>query len=365
MSVVFTNEWAVINRDKVFVNDASYQAQLPMTGRRDALGAICDAITAKETCLAISDHLGAGKSFVVKNAIRELVADNKVEEERDIAWMFPDQMQDGSRIKQAKSPVIIIDDLDRKIDLRKIENCIKQARDWIEGRQDKTAILIGDYTVRSLQLTESLAREKAISWVPLEPLEWPLLNAAIADRAAHHIAGATKGLNAIDVLPAVREQVATMFSDELRYALLPPTDPSVANFRDIFGILQAMAEKLPLSSDPCGFSGETYRKWTKRYRIEVSEQRQRKFLEQLHEIIVERAKRGEPWRALGVEEWSALMSDRADPIEYLDEVLEPLARAQILLPMGIPYYPPERRAYPPPYLPTVKTFMAALLGRPL
>lgn len=357
-----TSAWAVKNRSKIFVNDASYQAEMPMAGRKDALH-ILDSVIRQEIetrCVVISDHLGAGKSFLMKNAIRELVNKKQLEEDRDITWLCLDEITDGSKIKQARSRVLIVDDVDRKADAANVESAIRQVTDWLD--HDRVAIVIGDYTVRNLQLVAPIAGKEAITYVPLEPLERPLLEKALTDRMAHQL-GVELGRPdaAADITAEVQTQVATMFADDVLFSLLPPTDPPVANFRDVLGIVRTMAENLPLTSDPCVFTTNAYRKWKRRKKIEGTDDVQREFVEALHEMIRERARRRESWTPLRTEEWMRVANVKGDPEEFRREALEPLALAQVLLPMGMPYSTKEHVKFPSPYLPTITTFMAALL----
>ena len=64
------------------------------------------------------------------------------------------------------------------------------------------------------------------------------------------------------------------------------------------------------------------------------------------------------------DEWLELIDSvaRLGPSDGVDlAVIDPLIRAKLLLPMGVPYAAPAYRRTPGPYLPTVRAFLNATL----
>ncbi len=335
-----------------------------MVGREDALKSLQTMVMSRSTagCAIISDLLGAGKSFLVQHAFAQMAKDKVLDEERDVANLFVDEVTDNSILEGVAARIAVVDELDRKARRPALEDAVRTLCNWISG--DRVAILIGDFSLKDADLMKGLVEKVSLNYIKLDPLDRSLLCEAIRQRLFHWLCQPPSNMEKPQAEEEANEAVSEMFAPELLDALLPHTKPQVATFREVLGLLQKMAEYLKLDTNPCCFTVDTYLDWIKH--SPPSQQRnekQAKFIEELHYEIRDRACRDEAWGSMDVSEWpwvsNLTMDKRA---EYETEVLEPLARAQVLLPMGIPYSGPSRKRLVGPYLPTVQTFLAALLG---
>jgi hypothetical protein len=257
--------------------------------------------------------------------------------------------------------VIIIEELDRKADRYELETAIEAVSQWLS--RDRKAILTGDFVLKDPELLSGLEAAHPIHRIALEPLDRNLLIKAIQLRLYHWLRQA--GMGESDAAAAAAETAPEMFDPRLLGALVPPTRPPVATFREVFGLLQKMAVCLPLNTDACRFTPDTFREWSvtfARGRRWTAEQAG--FVEALNHIIRDRAQQEAQWQALNTDEWAVLIpQNRLSNKEYEPEILMPLVRAGVLIPMGIPYSDPQQeKAICGPYLPSVHTFATALLS---
>ena len=115
-----------------------------------------------------------------------------------------------------------------------------------------------------------------------------------------------------------------MFEPELLAALLPATDPPVATFREVLGILQKMAEFLPLDTRPCRFTPATYRAWQENSaRYPERHKGRAEFVQRLSVAIRERAKEkeGEVWKPKDADEWLTFLQMSPAPDKYTSKSL--------------------------------------------
>ena len=308
-----TNQWLGLNRETVLANTAAYNAEVPPAGRKEALLTLKNALDTQSSvsCIVLSDLLGAGKTFFVQHAFSQFSKERGWNEEEHVATLLVDEVESASDIEQTNAQIIIVDDLDRKAEWPLIENAVAAVQTWLRDR--RLAILIGDYSLQNQALLAGLPKPQRIL---LEPLTRDLLSEAIYARLYHWLR--QKPLSRTEETAAAEADAAifSMFQEPVLDALLPPTDPQVATFRETFGMLQEMAELLPLTTQPCQFTPDTCRAWLKKAtRLRERDPDRIAFVRGLHDAIRMRAQSRERWKPLDAGEWSVLLSIPGNPNE--------------------------------------------------
>jgi hypothetical protein len=347
-----------------------------MAGRKDALEGLRAIVQSKgrTRCAVISDLLGSGKSFLQQKAFGQFATEQLLNEENEIVNLIVDDLVCGPPPdSKSTARIVVVDELDRKAGYQSIGKALKAVSEWIEG--DRLVVLIGDYSLEDPAHLSVFDGKGGTTTVDLEPLSESLLREAIGLRLYHWVYQSktpeiqSNKLTLDDVSKSSKEEadeaVRIMFDPDFVHALIPPTERQAATFRQVLRLLQSMAEYLPLDANPCRFSIDVYRKWVgNSFLIRPGHEARDEFVRNLLEEIRARAKRSEAWKLMNTCDWPWLPSvpNEKQP-EYEAEVLEPLAQANILVPMGIPNEGGIENRLPGPYLPSVETFLYALLGR--
>ncbi|HEX8597016.1 MAG TPA: hypothetical protein VF952_00685 [Chloroflexia bacterium] len=360
-----SNQWVAEYRDKLFANTASYNTEIPMAGRKEPTEQLRRLLTNKDglNCAVISDLLGAGKTFFLTHARIDLVRTRQIDEERQIVTLFTDQVGKG-RVPDdaARAKVLIIEELDRKKRHGYLLGALEAVVQWLH--EDKKAILTGDYWLKAPEALKVL-EDLRVEHIPLEPLTKDLLLEAVELRLGHWLQSLGLVQGSKKAKKEASKVVQEMFDPKLLQVLVPRTDPPVATFREVLGLIKDLALSLPLDHEPCRFTVDTFREWDATYRRgRLWSDEQRFFVEALYQVIRDRAGDGSFWRPLDIDEWLEIIPEAEEFEDDLEsEIIAPLARTGALVPMGIPYSDPAReKDFRPPYLPSVRTFAQALLS---
>jgi hypothetical protein len=339
--------------EKVFANSPGFNAAVTMVGReapRRKLASIAAGEVPTRT-VRLSDLLGAGKTFFLQSAVNQLSTGGLIDEATE--YLHLDYREIDTLATLEKSPVrmLVIDELDRKAQRDELLAAIETAKSW--QREDRVLILTGDYSLKNDDLVSTVGELEPLE---LEPLDEVLLIRAMTARLA-------KALRQVDphgdVEAEAHEAAEGLFDPELLAVLLPPTDPPVATFREVLGIMQRFANVLSMDDEPCTFTPDMYRQVTGSEGTRRRPPAQVEFLESLYAEIRARRAAGEPFPQMEAPDFPWVDLDEEKVEDYERTVVDALIRAKLLLPMGVPYAPPSQRRTPGPYLPTVRAFLNA------
>ncbi len=345
--------------DKLFANSPAFNAGVEMAGRETALRTMT-AIVRGETpnrIARLSDLLGAGKTFFLQSGQQELSKKAGLDEERESALVDYRELDRSGILENPKLRLLMVDELDRKAGRDDILRAVDSAVAW--QRDDRVLILTGDYTLKHPDL-EAVVGEPQL--LDLEPLDAVLFVRTMRKRLG-------KALRQVDprgdLEDEVNEAAERLVDPGLLSVLLPETDPPVATFREVLGIAQRLASMLPVSDEPCVIDADTF------HALAASDAPRRRpadqveFLENLGHEIRRRRAEGESWPQMELHEFPWLTDlDESQREAYEKRVIDPLIRAKLLLPMGIPYSGTAARRTPGPYLPTARAFLSAVFTPP-
>jgi hypothetical protein len=353
MSLV-TRRLVAREAEKIFANSPGFNASVTMVGRQAAQRKLASIVSGElpARVIRLSDLLGAGKTFFLQSAINQLSMGGILDERAEYLYRDYRELGDFSPIDDSGVRVLAVDELDRKAGKDDLLRTIEAAKKW--QRDERILILTGDYTLRNEELTAVVGDQEPLE---LEPLDEVLLKKTMTARLE-------KSLRQIypdaDVEDEAADAADRLIEPEMLRSVLPRTEPSVATFREVLGILQSLASLLPMDDQPCVFTAEMYREAASRDGNRRRPPAQTEFVENLYAEIRRRQRTGEvmPQMQAGEFPWLAGMGEDEVP-EYERKVIDPMIRAKLLLPMGVPYAPPSQRRTPGPYLPSVRAFLSA------
>jgi hypothetical protein len=351
-----TRELVARESEKIFANSPGFNTQVPMAGRAAPQRKLASIVSGEIPArfVRLSDLFGAGKTFFLDAAVNRLAADGLIAEPTEYLHADFRDLGDFSSIQHSRVRLLAVDELDRKAKRDVLLRTIEAAARW-QGEDGRIVILTGDYALKNEDLVSAIGEPETLD---LEPLDRVLLIRALAFRLAKALRQFYP--NGEDLDAEALEAAESFFDPDLLSVLLPPTDPPVATFREVLGILQKMSQVLPMDRRPAVMTPETFQAAAA---VEGTRRRppaQAEFLEALNVEIRSRRVTGTPFEPMLVHEypWLSGMSD-GDAAKYEGNVIDALIRAKLLLPMGVPYASPSYRRTPGPYLPTVRAFLNA------
>ena len=279
MTTAVTRSLVAQGAEKIFANSPAFNAEVPMAGRAAPLRKLTRIVSGElpARVVRLSELLGAGKTFFLQDSIGHLQQSGSLDEATDVVHKEFQTLGDFSSIENTSARLLILDELDRKAGRDQLLRAIEAAARW--QRDERIVVLTGDYSLRNQDLVSSIGTPEPLE---LEPLDTPLLLRAIQGRLA-------KALRQIhrdgDFDDEAHQAAEALIEPELLTVLIPRTDPPIATFREVLGILQKLAGVLPIDEAPCVFTRDTFQAFANSERPWSRPQEQRDFIDSLYAML--------------------------------------------------------------------------------
>jgi hypothetical protein len=313
----------------------------------------------KGATFAVSAPLGAGKTFLLKMIIEHLKAKNLIRESEVKDAIISIRRLTAEAVTALRgNKILILDELDRKEGRDAMLNRLADAGEAITA-SIPYVVLSGDQSLSDIGTwSQALGIQHEVPVLNLEPLTPAFLLDALEKRAQFYT-------------PAQSDGIRELIDREVLGYLVPPTDPPLATFRDVFALLMDIAQDkvygIPMNDDPCRISPAVCKEWAEGLVPVTDDDRQIRFLSWLRDHVRELHRREETFTALSTEQCMAecRISGVRSAADYEATILAPLAEADVLRSCGVPYVGgtggPRRE--PPPYLPSVRTWLRATFDK--
>lgn len=353
---MITNRELKLCREQVFTYSNSYQ--VPFYGREASIKEMKRLSENLEphNILIISQPLGTGKTFLVNN----MIANKKLNVPDGVEFLTVRRIAENPEcMERFPGNTLIVDEADIKTSPKKLIKGLDNLREYI-NINDKNAILLGDYSLKSPDMSNHLGKTQQL--LGFEDIDKKFLLGALQERFLFFI----KKLQDEDF------SVEDVISEELIDYLAPEWMKPANSFRGIFSLLQDVVsndECVRFNSNQAYLSVDTMRNYfaTRRDNILPS---QKQFYNLLCDYIHEMYPGGNGitigFTAEELYELAANCGIHMDITKFEDEILEPLARADVLVSRGIPGYRDTDGKYikrPAPYLPSLRTLLYANIRR--
>lgn len=357
--------------ETIFANDEHVQRPLPMAGRAEALDTFLNVFRRSDgpQVVTISAALGTGKTFFLNHAIARLV--NEVGFPENVNritsfgshgphWKVPDTAERLSqRFAAAKSShrhVLLVEELDRKGRFPNLIWSVNQALAWLQRTSDALLVMTGDRFLEHPEVQERLSVVGVpVERIELEPLTRTLMAEALALRLQLVLQDGETQQDAVSAADRILDEPT------VETAVLPPTSPATANFREAFGLLMEMSPDIDRVYEGVSFPSTLLRDHVAQPRLRPA---QRLVDETVLAHIMADLESGNLVRPLTLNELQAEVSDTSSPDHFKKNVIYSLVATQVLDPQGIPYlsngYTREDEPYAGPFLPRQNTFLRAL-----
>lgn len=354
-------------------NDADVRRTLPMAGRREALAKFRDVRNASgRQILTISGALGSGKTFFVNNAMSVLINETGFPETQNKVVEFgsrgPDANNPSSadRLRQrfaAADPshrcVFVVEELDRKGRFRDLVWTIDEALKWLESTDDGLVIMTGDRFLEHPEVQARLAVSEAeVTHLELEPLEFELMSEALTLRLRLVLPNAEHS----ELAAAASGQI--LAERDVKLAVLPPTAPPTATFREALGLLLQMCPYIDRTVEGVSFPSQLVVGRARQPRLRPEQRQVDGVVIARISQVIESTRQVEPISAVELQE---AIGSNSSPEEFGRRVLYPLVTSQVLVPQGVPYRREgetrEDEPFVGPFLPKQNTFLRVLESR--
>lgn len=337
---------------QVFTYSAQYQA--PFYGREESRKEMekKTAALASGQSLLISEPLGTGKTFLVNY----LIAHEKIDVPRGATFLTAKGIADKPEtMERFPGDILVVDETDIKTTYPKLVKAMETLQTYLRDT-GKRAIVIGDYSLRDENLAGKLQGAQRL--LSFEPIDRAFLTGVLEQRFRHFMH------SFLD--PDFR--VDQVIDPEL-LAFLSPAWMKLSNsFRGIFSLLQSVVGDerfVKFNSSKAYLRLSMFREYLADDEGEdlLDSQEQIDFLQTLKDFIASEYRGGAGiTRGFTVEELYQLAEHAEIDVAYEDfteEILDPLARGDYLVSMGIPHR--EDGSFcrrPAPYVPSLRLLLA-------
>ncbi|HEV7721290.1 MAG TPA: hypothetical protein VGO60_08400, partial [Iamia sp.] len=366
-----TNESIADVAVTVMTNDhRKLQTSVPMAGRSGAAETLRRIVTTPgPSVVTLSAPLGAGKTFFLDTVFGEMyrelafpVDDNRYRvqaTEEEIPPADHPERRVVERVREAlggASPehprVLVIEELDRKGDYEVLLWTVAQGLEWLADAGDATLILTGDGFIFHPEVVEALRTSGLpATTIDLEPLDEDLMCDALALRFQQAILRQNPAREPDEEgLAAAR---AVLRHRPVATAVVPPSDPAAANFREAFGLLRLWTDNIERAVPGIEFPASLIDLTAEDPPLfDVPAQRVDQWL--IARVREELAS-SRPMTPITIEELRQAEGSDLDDEDLFDEVIWPMNNAQMLVPLGIPFLGPDgpdpELDMPAPFLP--------------
>ena len=207
---------------QVFTFSSQYQA--PFYGREKSIAEMKEKVADldKGEILFISQPLGTGKTFLVDH----MIATEQIPVPRQTEFLVTKGIAENpDKLKSFPGDLLVVDETDIKTSHKKLLAGINHLRGYLDDT-GKKAIVLGDYTLRSKEMMDSLGASKMLR--SFEPLDKAFLEGVLTSRFNAFMA------EFIDV----DFSLDTVIDPQIISYLVPEWMESVNSFRSIFSLMQ-------------------------------------------------------------------------------------------------------------------------------
>ncbi len=371
MAAEITNKTISRHADLVFANDDQYQIDIPMAGRQDELDKLLVVMETAEPCVVmLPAALGSGKTFFLRKAFGRLSTQTGFPERENRHEIY------GSRGRMARQPAtvdnlkarfaaakpgharaLVVEELDRKGAFADLIWSIEQALAWAITTPSAVLVLSGDRFLEHPAVSAMLEG----AGLPVVSIEFPPLDRGLMVEALA-LRFATKILEEREQklsAAAERAALAVLAEPAIEGSVLPPAEPPVANFREAFGLLKELCSHVPRAFNGVLFDAALIKKSAREPRLLPE-------LRAADAFIVDHVRAALQNRravtSLSLEDLQNAAGVDLDADEFRRMIADPLVRAQVLVPNGVPYLDGAEKPdwqNVAPYLPRQTTFVRA------
>jgi len=336
---------------QIFTYSARYQA--PFYGREKSIAEMQEKVGALQPgeTLLISQPLGTGKTFLVTHMISE----GRINVPRGASFLTARGIAETPEsIQRFPGDILIVDEADVKTVYKKLTAAMEILQRYLD-ETGKMAIVIGDYTLRDLNLRNRLSKPKLL--LNFEPIDRDFLYGSIMQRFQKFMSEIIdKSFHLEDVL-----------DPQLLEYLTPTWMLSVNNFRGIFSLFQDVVscdKYVKYNSSKAYLELSMFKEFLSDDDGEdLDTEEQIEFLRLLKELIVNNYPKGTGiTRGFQKDELYQLAQNGGIDVEYdnfYEDILNPLTLGDYLVSAGIPTYQDgEFIRRPEPYVPSLRLLLA-------
>lgn len=370
--MTITNQRISRFAETIFSNsDNDVRRPLPMAGRARALEQFMTAFLndTGPQVVTLSAPLGTGKTFFLNNAFGRVMNETGFPEAANKVVTF------GSRGSESQAPnaaelfaerfrgaalshrlVLVVEELDRKGQFRDLIGTVAESLKWLSYTSKGLLVLTGDRFLEHPEVRILLdASTVPVEQIELEPLNHDLMTEALTLRLGML---SQDGETDSDATSAAR---AILRESVVEAAVLPPTSPATANFREAFGLLLEMSPYVDRTIEGVSFPTSLLRDRATRLRLRARQRSVDEAILSRIDAAVRNNRLVEPFSEVELQQEA---EDASELREFRRNVLFSLVTGQVLVPQGIPYLSDgctcEDEPYVGPYLPKQNTFLRAL-----
>ena len=337
---------------QIFTYSAQYQA--PFYGREESRAEMEEKTAALQAgqSLVIAEPLGTGKTFLANY----MISTGKIDVPRGATFLTARGIAERPETMESFPGTILVVD---ETDIKTTYNKLTQAMDALQSYLDSTgkkAIVLGDYSLRDDRLAGRLTKSRRL--LSFEPIDREFLTGALTQRFRTFMGDFIDG-----------DFCAEDIIDPELLSFLSPAWLKLSNsFRGIFSLLQSVVGDdrfIKYNSTKAYLKLSMFKEYLADDdgEDELDTTEQIDFLSALKEYIASAYPRGDGiTRGFMVDELYQLAENADIDIAYedfIDDILDPLAREEYLVPMGIPHQ--QDGAFirrPAPYVPSLRLLLA-------
>ncbi|RKI29524.1 ATP-binding protein [bacterium 1xD8-6] len=336
---------------QVFTYSAQYQA--PFYGREKSMIEM-ENKTAKLNSgeiLIISQPLGTGKTFLVNH----MIAEERIGVPRGSSFLTAKAVAGNPELmKQYPGDILIIDEVDIKTKYENLLNGMNHLQEYLDD-SGKKAIVIGDFSLKDPKLSSCLRDQQTL--YEFEQIDRDFLRGVLNQRFQTFM----KEYLDADFC------IENVIDPELIDYLSPAWMKMVNSFRGVFSLLQSVVNNdkyIRYNNDKAYLEFSMFKEYLAADEdLDLDEEVQYEFLQILREYLRSEFPKGAGiTRGFTVDELYQLAQMGGIDIEYdnfADDILYPLAIAELLISTGIPTYDNNqfiRR--PAPFVPSLKLLLS-------
>lgn len=346
-----TNRDLKICNEQIFSYSAAYQ--VPFYGREKAIRQMQELTEnlKQGEVIVVSQPLGIGKTFLINNMINQQKLDvpmgisfltvRGIAEQPDLLDEFP-------------GDTLIVDEADIKTPVKKLIRGLEYLSEYLKKKKRK-AILLGDYSLKNENISGCL--EHQIPLLEFEEIDRMFLKGVLEQRFKYFL--------------SLKDfQVEEVIEPELMDYLAPEWMKTVNNFRGMFSLMQqivANEKYVRFNSEPAFLTVEMFKDFLcEDDDLELNDN-QCAFLNLLRDYLKKEYPKGNGIvRGFMVDELYELAQHADITIgrqEFIEDILEPFATANLLVSTGIPKYGDGSKVFvrrPEPYIPSLRLLLSML-----
>ena len=348
---MITNKDLKLCNEQIFSYSAAYQ--VPFFGRESAIEEMQELnknLNPAET-LVFSQPLGTGKTFLVNY----MISSGKLEVPTGASFLTVRGItEEPDSMEAFPGDTLVVDEADIKTPVKKLVKGLGMLAEYLE-ESGRKAILLGDYSLKNQNISGKL--EKTVSLLNFGDMDKAFLKGVLVERFKHF-------------LELKEFQLEEVMEEDLLDYLAPGWMKSVNSFRGIFSLLQqvkAHEKYVRYNGEKAFLTVEMVHDFLCNDDNMQLETEQKKFFELLCEFIKEMYPKGKGiTTGFTSEELYDLAKNggiNKNLQEFAEEILEPFARADLLVSTGVPEYEGSGSSFvrrPAPYVPSLRLLLSLL-----